>query len=54
MMVNSEKLSERIDEWKEKVMNSATVGGMVDTYSMVSDIDRILSEEFSHDPVITI
>lgn len=47
--MNKERLAKRIDEWRERVVNTEERSG---TYQMVKDIDRILAEEFEHDLVL--
>lgn len=47
--MNKERLVRRIDEWKEKVVNTE---GSANTYRMVKDIDKILAEEFDHEPIL--
>ena len=44
-------LEERLLEWVKKVVN---VHGenFVDTYAMIADVDKIISEEFCHEPIL--
>ena len=46
-------LDKRLNDWVTKVLGakSDTSPGCVDTHSMVMDIDKILAEEFGHDPI---
>lgn len=46
-------LDERLNDWVRKVLGakSDTRPGCVDTQKMVIDVDKILAEEFGHDPI---
>lgn len=46
-------LEERLNDWVKKVLEAKadTSPGCVDTQRMVMDIDKILADEFDHDPV---
>lgn len=50
MKINTKKLEERINEWKEKVLKAANSNDdprtVVDTYAIICDIDKIIAEEF--------
>lgn len=48
-IMDKERLIRRVEEWKEKVINTE---GQADTYRMVKEIDQILAEEFDHEPVL--
>ena len=43
---------EALQAWYEKVLKSFNSSGMIDTYSMISDIDKIIAEGFGHEPVL--
>ncbi len=48
-------LEKRLKEWMEKVLaayNDDRPNVGIDTYRMVVDVDKIISEEFDHDPVL--
>lgn len=45
-------LEQRITEWMRKVLAAHETAGMTDTQKMIADIDRIIAEEFDHDPVL--
>lgn len=45
-------LEEKLESWKEKVLNSYRQGCGVNTYQMMVDVDKIISEAFEHTPVI--
>ena len=45
-------LEQRITEWAHKVLAAHEAGGMIDTVQIIEDIDRIIAEEFDHDPVL--
>lgn len=44
-------LEKRLNEWMEKVIAAHESEGMTDTYQMMIDIDKIISEEFDHPPM---
>mgnify|MGYP001630353164 CR=1 FL=1 len=43
-------LEEKLESWKEKVLNSYQQGGGVNTYRMIVDIDKIIAEAFDRPP----
>lgn len=45
-------LEEKLESWKEKVLNSYRQGCGVNTYRMMVDVDKIIAEAFAHTPVI--
>lgn len=45
-------LEARLNEWVRKVLNAYKSEGMTNTYQMLVDVDKIISEEFDHDPVL--
>lgn len=56
--ISKEKLSEQIDGWKEKVLNSyeadkPSSGYMIDIYRMIRDIDKIIADAFDVETVIS-
>ena len=50
-------LEERLNEWMQKVLkahNNNDPYVCVDNYKMIVDVDKIIAEEFNHDPVFAI
>ena len=45
-------LNKAIDEWKNKVLSANDSQGMIDTFAMIKDIDRIIADAFDHAPII--
>ena len=45
-------LEQRITEWMRKVLAAKEAPGATDTYQMLVDIDRIIAEEFDHEPIL--
>lgn len=45
-------LEQRLNEWVAKVIKASEPGGCVNTYRMIVDIDKIIAEEFDHEPVL--
>lgn len=46
-------LEKRLSEWMEKVIAAKNSGGITDTLQMIVDVDKIIAEEFDHEPVLT-
>lgn len=42
----------RLMEWVAKVVLAKEAGGMIDTYAMIEDVDKIIAEAFDRDPVL--
>lgn len=49
-------LEEKLNEWMQKVLNAYNNSDTlvcIDTYKMVVDVDKIISEAFGHYPIFT-
>lgn len=45
-------LEQRINEWVQKVLAAYEAPSMTDTRQMIADVDRIIADEFDHEPVL--
>lgn len=52
MRKDAATLEARLKEWVEKVIKTQGAAG-VNTYRMLVDVDKILAEEFDHEPVLS-
>lgn len=50
--MDKDRLENRINIWRDKVLEAAESNEMVDTYKMIKDIDQIIAEEFGRERVI--
>ena len=45
-------LRQQLNEWVEKVVKSHETSGMIDTFQMIVDVDKIIADAFGRDSVI--
>jgi hypothetical protein len=50
---NKKTLEENIDSWKKEILDAYEGKEAVNTYKMLTDIDRILAEAFGRNPLIS-
>lgn len=50
--MDKDRLENRINIWRDKVLEAAKSNEMVDTYKMIKDIDQIIAEEFDRERVV--
>lgn len=48
----NDQLKSQLVNWCSKVIYAKEGGGMVNTYRMLKDIDKIIADAFDHEPVI--
>ena len=47
-----EVLHSKLDVWAEKVVRAKASIGMVDTFAMIAEVDKIIADAFDHELVI--
>lgn len=50
--MNKDRLENRINIWRDKILEVAENEDMINTYKMIKDIDQIIAEEFDREMVI--
>lgn len=48
-----EVFHDKLDSWVEKVVRAKASCGMVDTFAMIAEVDKIIADAFDHEPVIS-
>ena len=43
----------KLDAWVEKVVRAKASVGMVNTFAMIAEVDKIIADAFNHEPVIS-